>query len=189
MQTYQPLASILEIENSFECIEFLPQPQPKYVGMSDLSLTPSALDLLNRYCPALPKLVIDLGAYEHDWQDTFSHGSTCLRSFFVRGQERRDMILALGSFAGLRQIVIHFYIRKCQLALSEPEVGIRAAREIHKRISDSRYELRRNTRRFDLDVIFHTSSGYIFGYNCDITDLTVKMSIKWDKVSLSVSVR
>jgi hypothetical protein len=152
---------VLKTEDPIECIEFLED------STHNESRMPSALDVFNRCCPMLSKLVINLGqfhGYSPGWDREYREAIASRRMLPIRQIPistfiGRVIISKLADFRNLRRLTVHFMLDYEQITLMHPSQGLQAAREIYQEIE----KCKQGVRLEQLDVIFNTSSSNIYG--------------------------
>lgn len=177
---YPSIDCVLKSEASFECIELLQMSQ--YTD----SRIPAALEVFNRCCPTLSKLVIDLGyftGWSPGWDRELREATASRRSLPVRQVPgplvRGNFIVSrLGEFPNLRHLVAHFMNETAQIALMHPSQGLQAVREMYQEIEKHKQGLRLE----QLDVVFNTWQGNVYGcvYRyCNDSKIAVTMTCRY----------
>ncbi len=152
------LTQVLGIENTYECVEFLPNVTPHHFKVSA-----RALDLLSSTLPLLSRLTINLGNF-------IGYSTSCYRAFpntrTGYSYERLvytdsvDIIWAIARFQNLRHLTIHFMLQSDQIALMHPRNGWEAVRQLFDLVQ----RCKRGEALVRLDVVFYTNAANIFGY-------------------------
>ena len=149
------MAQILSTENTYECLEYLPE-EPNF-----LQLPPAALDLLSRTLPVLSKLVIDLGnfnGYSPSWDRAYRKTMTQPR--MAPYTDGLDVICAIARFQNLRHLIMHFKLSEDQIFLMHPKPGCEAVREVFESIQGRK----QGRKLVQFDVVFCADTLSVFGF-------------------------
>lgn len=163
---YPSIESILKDEHSFDCIDFMLHED--YLSDSGCNELPRALEFLNKSCPAVSKLIIDLGKF-HMYSFGWDRKSREPRGLnFEQPLEkcpRQPMVnpiaVALASFSGLRQLVVQFGLQWDQYALMHPGQGRQAVREMYDEIRTRK----KGSSLIQINVTFSMLTRYLFGWS------------------------
>ena len=116
---------VLNVENRFECFEYLPSRLP-----------PSALDLLSRTLPLLSRLVInleDFNGYSPSWDQAYTRAKMKREGDLYAPLSHRDgldSVCAIARFENLRHLTLHFKLREDQIVMMHPNPGCQAVLEV-----------------------------------------------------------
>ena len=142
------ITQVLNVENTFECFEYLP-----------FRLPPSALDLLSRTLPLLSRLVInleDFNGYSPSWDQAYARAKMKRERHLYAPLSHRDgldSVCAIARFEHLRHLTLHFQLREDQIVLMHPNPGCQAVLEVLESIR-RRQESQKLVR---LEVVFCTA--------------------------------
>lgn len=142
------ITQVLNVENTFECLEYLP-----------FRLPPSALDLLSRTLPLLSRLVInleDFNGYSPSWDQAYTRAKMKREGDLYAPLSHRDgldSVCAIARFKTLRHLTLHFELSEDQIVLMHPNPGCQAVLEVLESIR-GRQESQKLVR---LEVVFCTA--------------------------------
>ena len=151
---YVNITQVLNVENTFECFEYLP-----------VRLPPASFDLLSRTLPLLSRLVINLEdfiGYSTSWDQAYTRAKMKRDGNSYAALSYRDgldSVCAIARFRNLRHLTLHFNLREDQILLMHPNLGCQAVREVLESIR-GRQESRKLVR---LEVVFCTAWLSIYG--------------------------
>jgi hypothetical protein len=152
---------LLNAEKSFDCFELLPDDNAVTENICRSS-SRLVLEILNRYCPTLSKIVIGLGpfhGYSPGWDREYQESVATRRRLPVKnillwpflGQM---IIRTLAGFENLSHLTVHFALESDETALMHPNQGQHAVLEMYHMIE----KVKKGVRLSQLDVVFSTRS-------------------------------
>ena len=148
------ITQVLNVENTFECFEYLPSRLP-----------PPALHLLSRTLPVLSRLVINLEdfiGYSTSWDQAYARAKTNREGDSyapLSYKDGLDSVCAIARFGNLRHLTLHFKLREDQILLMHPNPGCQAVREVMESIR-GRQEGQKLVR---LEVVFCADWFSLYG--------------------------
>ena len=196
------ISQVLSVDNTYDCFEYLPNK-----SLFHFDLSAPALDLLSHNLPLLSKMVIDLDefmGYSTSWDRAFKKalGRRALSPLEIRylsppvsHTDGLDMIRAMARFENLRNLTLHYKLRREEATLMHPTPGCQAACEVYESIQREKrgHALLQGEKRcqalLQLDVVFHMHSTTFFGRRAltDHKTISNKMTITCDEKFLTQS--
>ena len=187
------IAQVLSVENTFECLEYLPH-RPYYgihTSYYRFNLSAPALNFLSRTLPLLSTMVIDLGhfdGYSTSWDQAYRKAKRKRPSdpyVPLPYKDGLDVICAIARFQNLRHLTLHFKLQDDQIVLVHPKTGYEAVREVF----DSIQRRKQGQNLVRLQVVFCADSDDLFGRYSYIGPPTVSttMTVVCSNTSISQS--
>ena len=153
--THVNINKVLNVENTFECFEYLP-----------VRLPPACLDILSRSLPLLSRLVINLEdfiGYSTSWDQAYTRAKMKREGVYsyasLSSRDGLESVRAIARFRNLRHLTLHFKLREDQILLMHPNLGCQAVREVLESVR-GRQESQKLVR---LEVVFCTAWFSIYG--------------------------
>ena len=148
------IAQALNVENTFECLEYL-----------HCRLPPPALDLLSRNLPLLSRLVLNLEhfiGYSISWDQAYNKnniGRTGNSFEPLPHTDGLDTVCAIARFQNLQHLTLHFNLRGDQILLMHPNPGCEAVREALESIQ----QRKQGQHLVRFEVVFCADSLPLYG--------------------------
>lgn len=168
------ITQVLSVEDTYECLEYLPDRCGSLVDQFNLSVP--ALDLFSRTLPMLSRLVLDLGyfiGYSTSWDQAYKKATEKFTRNYLPYIDGLDIIHAIARFQTLRCVTLRYKLVRDQIALMHPNPGCEAVREMF----ESLQRRKRGQSLVRFEVVFYTSSTMIFGRHYKTCTVSTTMKI------------